>query len=71
MVKKLRALKRAEDSENKRYIKIIKNKIKIEKLRDTLELQKHNIEEEIMKIQNNNPDLNISWKQIFKEFNIK
>jgi hypothetical protein len=71
MIKKLKALKKAEDTKNKRLINIIKNKIKIEKLEDTLELQTNTIYDQIENIQSKYPDIITSWDDIYKELKIK
>ncbi len=70
MVKKLKALKQAEDIENERLINIIKNKINTEKLTDNLKFQTKEIEKKINNIKSRYPEIEKSWKDIYNEVGI-
>lgn len=70
MVRKLKALKRAEDTENGRFIYIIKNKIRIDKLKEKLELNTKEIEEQVGNIRLRYPEVAMSWEDIYKELEL-
>lgn len=70
-VRKLKALKKAEDQNNENLIRTIKNKIKVEKLKENLDFQTNEIHEQILKIENKYPGIKISWEEIFKQLGIE
>ena len=63
-IKKLKLLKKAQDIENKKIIKLIKNKLKIEKLIEELDFFSNDIENKIKNIEDKVPDVKMSWEEI-------
>lgn len=69
-IRKLKALKKAEDINNRRFIKIIKSKISLEKKIEDMEIKVDEINKEIEKIKEKCPSVVISWKEIYKELGV-
>lgn len=70
-IKKLKALKKAEDINDKRFIKIIKNKISIEKKKEDRDLHIDNMNISINKIEVKYPEVNMSWDEIYNKLGIE
>lgn len=71
IIKKLKALKTAEDNNDKQLIKIIKNKMALEKKEEDKKIKIEDFDNEIKKITDKCPEIaTISWDEIFKLLNI-
>ena len=66
-IKKLILLKKAEDSDNKKFKRIIKQKLRIEKLEEELNYHNSNIKQKIEEIKEKVPEVNKTWNEIEKE----
>ncbi len=66
-IKKLKAQKLAEGKKDKRLIKIIKNKIKLEKKKEEKIYQIDLYDNAINNIINKCPEIEMSWQEIYKE----
>lgn len=69
-IKKIKALKLAEDLGNKRLIKIIKNKISYEKKEKEKSIKINSINEQLEKIKEKNPEIDLGWSVIYKELGL-
>ncbi|HMP29107.1 MAG TPA: hypothetical protein PKE08_00520 [Candidatus Paceibacterota bacterium] len=69
-IKKLKALKKAEDINDERFIKIIKNKISIERKEQEIDIHLKEHKEKIEKIKKRCPDVSIGWDEIYKHLKI-
>lgn len=63
-IKKLKLLKKAQSIENKELIRLIKNKLKIEKLIEDLDFHSLDINEKIKSIEEKIPEVKMSWNDI-------
>lgn len=70
IIKKLKALKKAEEINNKRFIKIIKNKMSLEKKEENKEIKLDEMNKEIEKIRTKCPEVTMSWNEIYNELRI-
>jgi hypothetical protein len=70
-IKKLKALKKAEDINDKRFIKIIKNKISIEKKIEERDLHLDDMNIGINKIETKYPEVNMSWDEIYTQLGVE
>lgn len=68
-VKKFKLLKVATEKGDKKWIKIIKNKIKLEKLEDEMNINIDNFKNKIKKIKVKIPEVEMSWNKIENEVN--
>lgn len=70
IIKKLQALKKAQDINNSRFIKIIKNKISLEKKEENRDIKLDEMNKEVENIKKRCPDVSMSWDSIYKELKI-
>lgn len=70
-IKKLRALRKAENNNNLFLTKIIKYKISLEKKEEDKEIKLEKAEEEIKKIKDKCPDVSMSWEDIYQELDLQ
>lgn len=71
IIKKLKALKIAEDNNNKKFIKIIKYKLSLEKKEEDKKIKIEDFDKEINKIIEKCPEITqISWDEIFDILNV-
>jgi len=68
-VKKFKLLKIAKQKENKTWKKIIKNKIKLEKLEEEMNINIDYFKDKIEKIKSKTPEVEMSWEKIESEIN--
>jgi hypothetical protein len=69
-IKKLKALKKAEDIEDKRFVRIIKNKIALEKKEENMKVAHDLFEIEVLNIKKKCPEIDMEWDEIYKALKI-
>jgi len=69
-IRKLKALKKAEEINDKRFIKIIKNKISLEKKEEERDIKLDEANKEIENIKMKCPEVIMGWNNIYKELKI-
>jgi len=67
IVRKLLLLKKAKGLDKKELVRIIKNKLKIEEIKEEFSYRGKLLREKIKKIEEKNKDINMSWQKIEKE----
>lgn len=69
-IKKLKALKKATEINDKRFIKIIKYKISLEKKEEERDIKLDEVNKEIENIITKCPDVKMSWNDIYSELKV-
>ncbi len=69
-IKKLKALKKAEDIKDKIFIRIIKNKLRLEKYEEDKIFHMENFDNKISLIEERCPDISMTWEKIYSKLKI-